>query len=413
MASALAKIKYGILEYWGAVRSFKANARLFLLGSILTNIGFSAFSLLFNLYLREGGFSEEIIGRILSFGSLGTILMALPSAYILRKAESRKILIVSNFFASLGYLSQAIYLSAPFLMGANLFTGSMLVLTRLISSPFFMRNSSPKERAHLFAFSMAAGVLAGVFGNLLGGYLPHLFQGMGFGEFEALKFSLASGSVIAIFGATPYLFIRENRVEEGISRFPRPSRETKIHLIKLTIPYALIGMGAGLIIPFLNLYFKEVMNASTDQIGIYFAVLQALMVLGFLIGPVLSKKFGLINTIVGTQLISIPFMLILALAPSLPLVVISFWIRGVLMNMSSPIQNLFNMEAVPPENRELANSLTAFSWNGAWTISAFLGGTIIHRYSFNLSFYLTIGLYLASSLVYFFFFRNFEKRRLS
>lgn len=411
MTSALAKIKFGIKEYWGAVRSFKANARFFLLGSVLTNIGFSAFSLLFNLFLREGGFSEEIIGRVLSFGSLGTIIMALPSAYILRNAESRKILIASNFFASLGYLAQALYLSPPFLMGANLFTGSMLVLTRLISSPFFMRNSSPKERAHLFAFSMAAGVLAGVFGNLLGGYLPHIFQGLGLKEFEAFKYSLATGSLIGIAGAVPYFFIREKQETENLSRFPRPSRETKIHLLKLSLPYALIGMGAGLIIPFLNLYFKEVFNASTDQIGIYFAVLQALMVLGFLLGPVLSKKFGLINTIVGSQLISIPFMLILALAPSLPLVVASFWIRGVLMNMSSPIQNLFNMEAVPQENRELANSLTAFSWNGAWTVSAFLGGTIIHRYSFNLSFYLAIGLYLASSLIYFFFFRDFEKRR--
>lgn len=411
MVSGLAKFKIGITEYWGAVRSFQANARFFLLGSFLTNIGFSAFSLLFNLYLREAGVSEEIIGRVLSFGSLGTIVMALPSAYLARKYESRKILALTTLLASLGYLVQSYYLSPGVLMGANLFVGSVVTVSRLISSPFFMRNSSSRERAHLFAFSMAVGVLAGIIGNLIGGYLPHLYQALGAKELTSLQYSLATGAIMGVLGILPYLFISESKIEDGANRFTKPNWDTIIHLLKLSLPYALIGMGAGLIIPFLNLYFREVFSASTNQIGIYFAVLQALMVLGFLLGPLLSKKFGLINTIVGTQLLSIPFMLILALAPSLPLAVLSFWIRGALMNMSSPIQNLFNMEAVPAEHRELANSMTTFAWNGAWTISAFLGGTIIHRYSFSLSFYITISLYLCSSLVYYAFFRRFERRK--
>ncbi|MGB9553745.1 MAG: hypothetical protein ACPL7L_05165, partial [bacterium] len=90
--------------------------------------------------------------------------------------------------------------------------------------------------------------------------------------------------------------------------------------------------------------------------------------------------------------------------------VISFLIRGALMNMSSPIQNLFNMEAVSPEHRELTNSVTTFAWNGAWTISAFLGGSIIQKCSFSLSFYITIGLYLCSSVVYYIFFHKWERK---
>lgn len=394
----------------GAVCAFRANAWFFLLGSFLANIGFSAFSLLFNIYLRESGISDEIIGRVLSFGSLGTIVMALPSAYLARKFESRKILAVSTFLASLGYLSQSFSLSPSFLMSANLFVGMALTVSRLISSPFFMRNSSSRERAHLFAFSMAVSVLAGIVGNLAGGYLPHFYQVLGWNERIALKYSLASGAIMSILGALPFLLIKENIAERNIVNFVQPDQRTLIHLLKLSLPYALIGMGAGLVIPFLNLYFKEVFQASTDQIGLYFAVLQALMVLGFLLGPPLAKKFGLINTIVGTQLLSIPFMFILALTTSLPLAVVSFLIRGTLMNMSSPIQNLFNMEAVSQEHRELTNSVTTFAWNGAWTISAFLGGSLIQKYSFGLSFYITIGLYLCSSVVYYIFFHEWERK---
>lgn len=347
---------------------------------------------------------------MLSFGSLGTIIMALPSAYLVRKFESRKVLAFSTFFASLGYLAQSFSLSPSFLMGANLFVGMALTVSRLISSPFFMRNSSDRERAHLFAFSMAASVLAGIAGNLVGGYLPHLYRALGANQHLSLQYSLASGAIMGILGVLPFLLIKEDLSGKETLTFLRPDQRTWNHLIKLSLPYALIGMGAGLIIPFLNLYFKEVFQASTDQIGIYFAALQALMVLGYLLGPPLAKRFGLINTIVGTQLISIPFMLVLAMTSSLPLAVISFLIRGALMNMSSPIQNLFNMEAVAKEHRELTNSVTTFAWNGAWTISAFLGGSIIQKYSFSLSFYITIGLYLCSSIIYYLFFHNWERR---
>ncbi|MEI6310272.1 MAG: hypothetical protein WCP58_11600, partial [bacterium] len=80
------------------------------------------------------------------------------------------------------------------------------------------------------------------------------------------------------------------------------------------------------------------------------------------------------------------------------------------MNMSGPIQSLFNMEMVPAADREVANSFSALAWNGAWTISSWVGGSIIHSLSFSISFYITIGLYVLSSLAYYFLFRRVERR---
>jgi predicted MFS family arabinose efflux permease len=74
--------------------------------------------------------------------------------------------------------------------------------------------------------------------------------------------------------------------------------------------------------------------------------------------------------------------------------------------MAGPIQSLFKMEIVPPVDREVANSFTTLAWNGAWTVSSWIGGTIIHTLSFGISFYITIGLYVLSSLAYFFLFRG-------
>ena len=80
------------------------------------------------------------------------------------------------------------------------------------------------------------------------------------------------------------------------------------------------------------------------------------------------------------------------------------------MNMNMPIQGQFNMEIVDPQDREVTNSYTTLAWNGAWAISSSLGGIVIHQYSFSLSFYVTIGLYVLSSLTYYLFFQREEQK---
>lgn len=405
------KLAHGISEYSARVRSFQPNARWFLLGNFSVGLGLSVFSLLFNLYLREMGFTEDFIGRALSFGSFGLFLAALPSAYIAKRYAVRAVLLVSSALVSLGYFFQAVVLQPNGLIAACFITGGITVVSRVLSAPFFMRNSTPAERSHLFASSMAIGVLAGVLGNLFGGYLPFLFHSFGYDSIVSLRFSLIVGVCISLLGSIPFFFIREReRVMESVS-FSQLVRAKKGKVIaKLCLPYALVGAGAGFVIPFLNLYFRETFHSTSGEIGVYFAILQGMMVIGFLSGPIFSRKFGMIRTIVGSQLLSIPFMFILALAPSLPLAVGSFLIRGMLMNMNMPIQGQFNMEIVDPQDREVTNSYTMLAWNGAWAISSSLGGIVIHQYSFSLSFYVTIGLYVLSSFTYYLFFQKEEQK---
>ena len=52
-----------IVDYYRHLRMISRNAALFLLGSFFINMLFSVFYLIFNLYLRELGFSESVIGR--------------------------------------------------------------------------------------------------------------------------------------------------------------------------------------------------------------------------------------------------------------------------------------------------------------------------------------------------------------
>lgn len=76
------------------------------------------------------------------------------------------------------------------------------------------------------------------------------------------------------------------------------------------------------------------------------------------------------------------------------------------MNMNIPISSNFEMELVEDRNRPLTNAVSMLSWNAAWTLSAHFGGGIIEKYSFTLSFFITVGLYFFSAATYYMFFKD-------
>lgn len=392
------------------MKLFSKNSRLFLIGGVFNGIGMAVFSLLFNLYLEEYGFSKSDIGQILSYGSLGATVVAIPAALIIERFHVKKILFWSTILALIAYTSQIFFKTLPliFLFGfmANLF----ISVYRIAIAPFFMRNSNKSERIYLFSFNAALGMISALVGALIGGYIPAILE------------TLFNVSMVYAYEIALYLSIIATGISiipfHYITQKPVPNEKTDIIskfkgynwylIIRLMIPKILIGLGAGLVIPFMNLYFSNVFNLESKQIGIYFSILQVFMFFGMISAPIISKKFSMLNFIVWTEVLSIPFMLILALTNYLPLAVIAFVLRGMLMNMSGPVSTNLEMELVAEKDQAFTNAISSLSWNGAWTISAHFGGLIIQKYSFTYSFYVTIVLYMMSATTYYLFLKKYK-----
>jgi MFS family permease len=117
------------------------------------------------------------------------------------------------------------------------------------------------------------------------------------------------------------------------------------------IPEAMIGLGAGLTIPFINLYFRNRFGREAGEIGLYFTGAQALVMVAFLAAPLLARRFGPVKTVVACQLSSIPFFFVLAVTTSLPVAVTAFLLRHACMNMVHPVGSHFAMEVVNPRER--------------------------------------------------------------
>lgn len=393
------------------IRRFQPNARRYLAGSFFVGLGFGTFWVLFNLYLKEIGYGEAAIGRVLTLGSTGTFLVALPAAFLINRFPTRRVVIGAAAVASCAYFLQAMPIPRGAILLAAAMAGAAFAVHTIAASPFFMRNSSPDERLELFGLNSAVEIAAGVLGAAGGGLLPRLAAPHLGGIVAGYRLTLGLAAGMVLLALIPYSRIREGRPPRQEEPLLAPYRRAPWPLIaRLITPKFLTALGAGLVIPFLNLYFRNRFHLGSDRIGLYFALAQVITVFGFLSGPRVARRFGMIRAAAGTEILSIPFFVMLAWTQRLDVAVVAFWMRGALMNMNQPISDNFAMEMVPREHQATTNAVVSLTWSGAWMVSAQLGGWLIERYGFTPPMMITVGLYLSASLLYLSFFHDAERR---
>ena len=411
--SKFSSIRNLFADYLRNIKLFSRNARLYLLGSFLIGVNFHVFNLLLNLYLKEYGFVEGDIGMVISARAVGMTMIALPAAILLSRIRLKPILIGSSIMFAIFSFFITNAQQLIFLIGCSLLAGMSFSFYRVAAAPFYMRNSTPTERTHLFSISFGMMLLSGMAGSLGSGKLVTYLGELTGDIILGYQYTMYLGIFIGLFSLIPFMMIKASKpsAEENKIIFSREQfRKRGAFYFKVTFSNYLVGAGAGLIIPFLNLYFRDRFNLSPDLIGFYYFIVQFSMLIGSLSGPVLAKKFGLVRTVVITQLASIPFMLMLSYTYFLPLAFAAFVIRGGLMNLGAPIVTNLGMELSDKKEQGLVNALLMISWTSAWMVSAAIGGELIEKYGYTFTMNITVFLYVLSSITFYLFFRKVEDK---
>ena len=410
VASRVSKVWRG---YASSVKLFSRNARLYLIGSFLIGFNFAVFQLLLNLYLKELGFVESQIGLVQSGRAMGMTLVAIPAAMILSRVRLKPLLLVSCALLAIFSYGLTTWTQLTYLLIFGVLAGMSFSFFRVASGPFYMRNSIKTERTHLFSFSFATHLLAGMIGSYGSGNLVTMIGNMTGDIVLGYQYTLYIAIAVSLLAFIPFAMIRAaapSTDENQVTLSREQLRERGGFYFKVTSVNFLIGMGAGLIIPFMNLYFRDRFSLEPHQIGFYFILLSMGMMIGTLCGPLLTPRLGLVRTIVWTQLASMPFMLVLAYTHVLALAVPAFIFRGVLMNLGVPISTNFAMEMSQKKEQGLVNALLMVSWTSSWMVSVAIGGYLIEEYGYTVVLNISVGLYLISSLAYYLFFRRSEQR---
>jgi len=293
----------------------------------------------------------------------------------------------------------------------NAVSGLAQSLMGVTMGPFLMENSDEEERTYLFSFNAGFQTTAGVVGNWLGGRLPTwLGTAVGVSATSATAYggAIAIISGISLLGILPLMLLKRQRTprqsdEVSLSPFQYARRNPKL-LGKLVTPMLVTSLGAGLLMPFMNIFFRVTYAQSDAAIGSLFAWGSLAMGIGFLIAPPLADRWGKMQVVVVSQSLSIPFLILLGFAPLYWISATAYLVRLALMNMSGPIYNAFVMEQAEPEARATVASLVSMSWNFGWAFSPTLSGWLQVHYGFNPVFLGTISTYILAIFLYWRFF---------
>lgn len=397
-------------EYAARVREFKPNAQLYLWNVIITGVVMGIFRLLFNFFVLSLGHDEALIGNLTTASSLTALVVALPMGYLADLLGRKNSLLVSGALLSLSILAMALWPTAFIFYAMNMVSGVAQSLAGVTMSPFLMENSEEKERTYLFSFGQGLQMTMASVGNWIGGYLPTWMGGV---QNASATSSAAYGSSVFVVGigaavaVIPLIFLASPRLERGQRAIFAPFQYAAKHpllLTKLILPMLLTSLGAGLVMPFMNVFFREVHHQPDPVIGTLFAWGSLAMGIGLLVAPPLAERFGKIQLVVVTQGLSIPFLILLGFSPIFWVGAATYYVRLALMNMSSPVYQTFVMERVEPSSRATVASLTSMSWNFGWAFSPTVSGWLQVRYGFGPPFIGTIILYTISVIMYWAFF---------
>ena len=387
-----------------------------------------SFILILNIYMSKAGFLDHQIGNFTSYRFLGVLILAFPfGIYIKGKRLKPYFLMAALIIPLAGFIMiQAVAWQQIWLIKASFLTwGLGLMLLNVCSLPFIMR-TTPKSvlsEAITLNFSMwsLAIIFTGIGISILNKINKFALIGraINVSEYHMLLFFiiLSTSSIYFI------LKLDESPPRSDSSRFKNNFRNLLLDydwflMIKALVPTLLIAVGAGLTIPFINLFFFSVFNLDSGQFSILGSAASFLSFGALLLSPTIKRRYGYNKTILLTQFIAVTLLIILSLTQlfsflqwMIIVAIVSYLLRQPLMHMAAPITSELTMKYVGEKNQELVSAINYSIWSASWFLSAKIFQILrsIH-YPYYKIFLITALLYAIGVIFYYFIIREYEMR---
>jgi len=411
------------------IRAYNRSIKLFLTVPILFGMYFALKGLFFNFYILGLGFDKGYLGVANGMTAGATLVFAFPLGVLTDRIGRKRAVFAGMVILAISYLAFLMVSGRTAILVTLFISGIGETLYWVASTPLLTRLTTQQNRVAVFSLQSALFTFTGVFGSFIGGQMPLWFNSLFAiepGSILSYRGILIAGFGMLVLSLIPVAMIprsagemqqpRANNVQAGQTNL---WKDLQIILRKkiiwqLFIPNLAIGMGAALMVPYLNLFLVEKFSITDQLLGTLFSISALLTGVGTLVSPWLARRLGSrIRALVLAQGSSLFFLLILGFSPWLGAAMIGLWGRNALMNMAQPLFSAFSMEQVADNEQGTLNSLLAFSWQTGWALMPIVSGFIQENYGFTPIFITTCILYAISTMMIWSFFKNSDRPAIS
>lgn len=380
----------------------------------------ASFFLLLNFYLLQESFNDVEIANFIRSRFLGVLLLAFPLGLYLKGRKLKGFFQLGAIATPLAgiFLVLSIASHQSFLIHLCMsLWGISFIIFHIPGIPFIMQNASEENQTKAIALYFQSFSLSIFISGLIAYFL----------RCNSL-INIHLKSVLLFFSALGFLaifFIQKIKIAEQKIEKQNILQNLKEYdyqrISKALLPAFLIALGAGLTIPFINLFFKSVHGFTDCSFSLLGSLTFGLVALSVIFIPELKKKFGYNIMVTGMQMLAVFLLVALAFTEWFAeyrwisyLAAFFYVLRQPLMNAAGPLTSELSMNYVGKKNQELISALHSSIWSGTWVISSSIFGFLRARgIAYIYILLLTAAIYVVGVFFYQMLIRSYQKNKIN
>ncbi len=351
---------------------FHMPRNVYLLLLFTTGKGFqlSIAALTLNYYVHSLGYRPDFIGIFSAVPAIGSLTGAVPTGMLADRVRRKPVLLMTAVLSPLFLALIGLVTSTPLLLGLSFLQGLFSTAYWVTNLPLLVENTTEEQRVGVLALNSFLLLGIGSFGNLLGGAIPEFIAGilhvsaasvlpLRWGGFAAASLTFIFGLPLWFLQEAKHTHLIHNEASERERKRIVPSVHTKQLkeaaptglFVKLLVPDLLFTMGEGAVVALIQLYFVLRFHLLPGSLGIIFTF-------SGVVGGVFSrteklfvKRWSKLRIVTTVQFLTAPLMILIGLAPSLPLAITGEYARSFIRTLIYPVYASFAMEKVSNKHR--------------------------------------------------------------
>jgi MFS family permease len=341
---------------------------------------------LMGVFMAHLDFDLARIGSVVGAGLFGCATAALVVTLIGDNIGRKRSLLVLSLLAACGGLGFALT-AHPFAAGAAAFLGMVNGMGRdrgaslILDQVILPATVDDAGRTQAFAWYNVLQDIGHALGALLAG-LPALLRSLGVANITSFRAGVGVYALLMLVTTVLYLGLspRVERATGGPKTQVTP--QTRRVLWRIASLFAFDSLAGGfLTTALLTLFFYERFSVGEGILGPLFFGARIFNAASHLGAAWLSRRIGLVNTMVFTHVPSSLLLVTVAFAPNFTVAAILFLLREGLVEMDVPTRQSYVMAVVRPEERTLASGVTHLVRVGAWAIAPSFAGWFMTGWS--------------------------------